>query len=295
MDKKLLEKWDLEYVWHPYTQMKEYKPFIIERGEGNYLIDINGNKYLDAVSSIWCNTFGHSRREIIEAIKKQAEKICHSTLLGASNIPSILLAKKLVEITPKHLTKVFYSEDGAEAVEIAIKIAYQYYYLRGEDRKKFISVKEGYHGDTFGAMSVGGCELFHGIFKPLLFKGYHAYAPYCYRCKYYNWKDTDERNEKGCDMKCLDEMLNLIEEKKDEVFCVILEAGIRGSAGMIPFPDGYIEEVAKACKDNDIILILDEVATGFGRTGKMFFSDNDKLKKLKKPDIICLGKAITGG
>ncbi|WP_456372902.1 adenosylmethionine--8-amino-7-oxononanoate transaminase [Methanocaldococcus sp.] len=299
IDKNLLEKWDKEYIWHPYTQMKEYresKNLIIERGEGNYLIDIYGNKYLDAVSSIWCNLFGHNRREIIEAIKNQADKICHSTLLGCGNVPSILLAKKLIDITPKHLTKVFYSEDGAEAVEIAVKMAYQYYVLRGDKgRTKFISVKEGYHGDTFGAMSVGGSELFHGVFKPLLFKGYHANPPYCYRCRYYNFKDTDERNEKGCNMECLNEMINLIEKHADEVFCVILEGGVMGSAGMIPFPDGYIEEVAKACKENDIIFILDEVATGFGRTGKMFFCDNEKLKKLEKPDILCLGKGITGG
>ena len=188
---KIVE-WDKKYVWHPYTQMKEYNPpfknIIVERGEGNYLIDINGKKYLDAVSSIWCNLFGHSEKRIIDAIKNQAEKICHSTLLGCGNVPSIVLAKKLVEITPPHLKKVFYSEDGAEAVEIAVKMAFEYYQLRDSDknkikRTKFVSVKEGYHGDTIGTMSVGGSETFHGFFKPLLFKGYHAGAPYCYRCK----------------------------------------------------------------------------------------------------------------
>ncbi|ADG13259.1 Adenosylmethionine--8-amino-7-oxononanoate transaminase [Methanocaldococcus infernus ME] len=278
-----LERWDKEYIWHPYTQMKDYieeKPLIIERGEGNYLIDIYGNRYLDAVSSIWCNTFGHSRREIIEAIKNQAEKIGHSTLLGSSNVPAILLAKKLVEITPNQLRKVFYSEDGSEAVEIAVKMAYQYYYLKGDKREKFISVTEGYHGDTVGAMSVGGSELFHGIFKPLLFKGYRARHPYCYRCK-----------ERDCNMECLNEILNLIENYGENSFCVILEGGVMGSAGMIPFPDGYIEEVSKACKREDLILILDEVATGFGRTGDMFFSN--RLKG--KPDILCLGKSLTGG
>ncbi|WP_423793281.1 adenosylmethionine--8-amino-7-oxononanoate transaminase [Methanocaldococcus indicus] len=296
MNKKLLEIWDKTLIWHPYTQMKDYMEednLIIERGEGNYLIDIYGNKYLDAVSSIWCNLFGHSNKKIINAIKNQAEKICHSTLLGSGNVPSILLAKKLIDITPKHLTKVFYSEDGAEAVEIAVKIAYQYHYLKGEKRDKFISVDEGYHGDTVGAMSVGGSKLFHGIFKPLLFKGYHVYAPYCYRCKYNNFKDTDERFEKGCDLRCLEEMLKTIEEKKDEVFCLILEGGIRGAAGMIPFPDEYMKEVAKKCKEEDITFIVDEVATGFGRTGRMFYSEI--LEKYKKPDILCLGKGITGG
>ncbi|MDK2791029.1 MAG: adenosylmethionine---8-amino-7-oxononanoate aminotransferase [Methanothermococcus sp.] len=300
IDPNLIDRWDKEYIWHPYTQMKEYensKNLIIEKGEGNYLIDIHGKKYLDAVSSIWCNMFGHGEKRIIDAIKNQTEKICHSTLLGCGNVPSAVLAKKLVDITPEHLKKVFYSEDGAEAVEIAVKMAFEYYLLKegkSSKRNKFISVKEGYHGDTIGAMSVGGSETFHGYFKPLLFKGYYAETPYCYRCKHHNFKDTDERNEKGCDMKCLENMKDLIEKHKDEVFCVIFEGGMMGSAGMIPYPEGYIEEVAKTCKEHDIIFILDEVAT-FGRTGKLLYSDNEELKKLEKPDIICLGKGITGG
>ncbi len=293
-------KWDKEHLWHPYTQMKEYEPpfknLIIVEGDGNYLIDINGKKYLDAVSSIWCNLFGHSEKRIIEAIKKQSEKICHSTLLGCGNIPAIVFSKKLVDIAPSHLNKVFLSEDGAESVEIAVKMAFEYYKLRDGDNKrnKFISVKEGYHGDTIGAMSVGGSETFHGMFKELLFEGYHSTTPYCYRCKYHNFKDTDERDKHGCSMKCLDDILNLIEKHKDEVFTVILEGGVMGSAGMIPFPDDYIYNVAKVCKDNDIIFILDEVAT-FCRLGDYFYSNSEKLKRIKKPDIICLGKGITGG
>ncbi|MBW9222561.1 adenosylmethionine--8-amino-7-oxononanoate transaminase [Methanothermococcus sp. SCGC AD-155-C09] len=300
--KELIE-WDKKYIWHPYTQMKEYNPpfknLIIERGEGNYLIDINGKKYLDAVSSIWCNLFGHSEKRIIEEIKRQTDKICHSTLLGSGNVPSILLAKKLVEIAPPHLNKVFYSEDGSEAVEIALKMAFEYYQLKDPEsnkkRTKFLSVKEGYHGDTIGAMSVGGSETFHGIFKPLLFKGYYGNAPYCYRCKYgHDFKNTDERMERGCSMDCLEDMLNLIEKHRDELFCIILEGGVMGSAGMIPYPNNYIEEVARKSKEEGILLILDEVAT-FARLGKYLFSDNEKLKKISKPDIITIGKGITGG
>jgi len=206
-----------------------------------------------------------------------------------------ILAKRYVDFSPEQFTKVFFSEDGAEAVEIAVKMAFEYCKLKGFTNKtKFVSVKEGYHGDTVGAMSVGGSELFHGCFKPLLFEGYHANTPYCYRCNYYNFKDTDERNKSGCEMKCLLEMKELIKTHNDEIFCVILEAGVMGSAGMIPYPKGYIEGVAELCKELDILLILDEIAT-FGRLGKTFYSNSDELKKLAKPDIICLGKGITGG
>ncbi|BAP63022.1 adenosylmethionine--8-amino-7-oxononanoate transaminase [Methanococcus maripaludis] len=293
-----LEKWDKEYVWHPFTQMKEYregKPLLIESGEGIYLIDVDGKKYMDAVSSVWCNFFGHSEKRIADAISKQALNIGHSTQLGCGNVPSAILAKRYVDFSPDQFKKVFFSEDGAEAIEIAVKMAFEYCKLKGFTNKtKFVSVKEGYHGDTVGAMSVGGSELFHGCFEPLLFEGYHASAPYCYRCKYCNFKDTDERNKQGCEMKCLKEMEDLIRTNKDEIFCVILEAGVMGSAGMIPYPKGYIEGVAKICKELNIILILDEIAT-FGRLGRAFYSDMDELKELEKPDILCLGKGITGG
>jgi len=308
LNPKKISEMDKKFVWHPYTQMKEYHQnpnnIIIERGEGNYLIDINGKKYLDAVSSIWCNLLGHSEKRIINAIKEQTDKICHSTLLGCGNVPSIILAEKIINITPPHLKKVFYSEDGSEAVEIAIKMAFEYCQLKDSKnndgnlpqpkRTKFVSVKDGYHGDTIGTMSVGGSSTFHGMFKPLLFNGYFAGAPYCYRCKYHNFKDTDDRNKCGCGMDCLKDILNLIESHKEELFCVILEAGVMGSAGIIPYPDGYIEKVAELCKKHNIILILDEVAT-YGRLGKYLFSDNESLKKLNKPDIICIGKGITGG
>ncbi len=302
MDYEKLNNLDKKFVWHPYTQMKEYNQknnLIIEKGVGNYLIDINGNKYLDVTSSIWCNLLGHSNENIKNAIKNQIDKICHSTLLGSANVPSILLAEKVINnVVPKHLKKVFYSEDGSEAVEIALKMAFEYCWLKDNKkikRTKFISVKEGYHGDTIGSMSVGGSETFHGMFKPLLFSGYFAETPYCYRCKFNNnYKDTDERNNSKCNMKCLENMLNLIEQHKDELFCVILEGGVMGSAGIIPYPEGYITEVAKLCKKYNIIFILDEVAT-YGRLGDYLYSNNEELQKLEKPDIITIGKGITGG
>ncbi|MCS3901272.1 aspartate aminotransferase family protein [Methanococcus voltae] len=326
-DKKDVEKWDKTLVWHPFTQMQEYEegnPILIEKGEGNYLIDVNGKKYFDGVSSVWCNFFGHSENRISEAISEQAFKIGHSTQLGCGNTTSAILAKRFADFAPKHLNKVFFSEDGAEAVEIAVKMAFEYCLLRDNKknnnndstnnntkdnkdnkdnkdvkktfkRTKFVSVKEGYHGDTVGAMSVGGSELFHGCFRPLLFDGYFAEAPYCYRCTHNpQFKDTDDRNKQGCNMKCLENIKKLITEKKDELFCVILEGGVMGSAGMIPYPKDYIEEVAKVCKEHDIIFILDEIAT-FGRLGSAFFSEREELTSIEKPDIICLGKAITGG
>ncbi|WP_259052512.1 aminotransferase family protein [Methanococcus voltae] len=302
--------------------MQEYgegKPILIEKGEGNYLIDINGKRYFDGVSSVWCNFFGHSEDRIAKAISEQAFKIAHSTQLGCGNTTSAILAKRFADFAPKHLNKVFFSEDGAEAVEIAVKMAFEYCLLKDKKnntndnnntnkdndnnsnnnnefkRTKFVSVKEGYHGDTVGAMSVGGSELFHGCFRPLLFDGYFAEAPYCYRCRHNpQFKDTDDRNEQGCNMQCLENIKKLISEKKDELFCVILEAGVMGSAGMIPYPKNYIEEVAKTCKEHDIILILDEIAT-FGRLGSAFFSEREELTGIEKPDIICMGKAITGG
>ena len=183
-----LEKWDKEFVWHPFTQMKSYKeskPLIIERGEGSYLFDIEGNAYLDGFASLWVNVHGHNDPELNEALHTQVEKIAHSTLLGSANIPSILLAKKLAEITPGNLSKVFYSDTGAASVEIALKIAYQYWQnldpIKYQHKSKFISLDEAYHGDTIGAVSVGGMDLYHRIFKPLLFERIAIPSPYTYR------------------------------------------------------------------------------------------------------------------
>ncbi|MEO0278954.1 MAG: aminotransferase class III-fold pyridoxal phosphate-dependent enzyme, partial [candidate division WOR-3 bacterium] len=179
-----LKRWDLSYFWHPFTQMREYAdtdPVIIERGEGIFLYDVRGNKYIDGVSSLWVNIHGHNVKELNKAIIEQLNLIAHSTTLGVSNVPAILLAKKLVEITPKRLTKVFFSDTGACAMEIAIKIAYHYWQNIGNKRKtKFLSIKNGYHGDTVGAMSLGGIDLFHNVYKPLLFETYFAPSPYCY-------------------------------------------------------------------------------------------------------------------
>ncbi|HHW43636.1 MAG TPA: adenosylmethionine--8-amino-7-oxononanoate transaminase [Desulfotomaculum sp.] len=290
-DPVLLEQWDRQYVWHPFTQMQQYvqeKPLIIARGEGSYLIDVEGNRYLDGVSSLWVTVHGHCHPALNRAIKEQLDLIAHSTLLGLANVPSILLAKKLVEITPSGLNKVFYSDAGATAVEIALKMAFQYWQQkeggRHHSKTKFISLAEAYHGDTIGSVSVGGMSLFHGIFRPLLFQCLHAPAPYCYRCPL-------ELERDGCGMACVDRLEELMGKHHGEVAALIIEPLVQGAAGMITAPAGYLRRVRELCTRYNILLIADEVAVGFGRTGRLFACEHEGVS----PDLMCLAKGITGG
>jgi len=286
-----LEIWDKQYVWHPFTQMRGYlgeKPLIVDRGEGSYLYDVEGNRYLDGTSSLWVNVHGHVKEEINSVIREQLDRVAHSTLLGLANVPSVLLAKKLVEITPSGLNKVFYSDSGATSVEIALKIAYQYWQQQRREeyrsRRKFISLNEAYHGDTIGSVSVGGMDLFHSKFKPLLFETIHAPAPYCYRCPMGKNKDT-------CSMECLKEVESILDRHHREVAAFLIEPLVQGAAGMVVAPEGYLTAVSKLCKQYNVLLIADEVAVGFGRTGKMFACDHEGVR----PDLMCLAKGITGG
>lgn len=285
-----IEKLDKEFVWHPFTQMLNWENeqnIVIERGEGVYLYDIRGNRYIDGVSSLWVNIFGHNNRELNEAIKEQVDKISHSTLLGLANVPSAILAQKLIEIAPKNLKKVFYSDSGSTSVEIALKVAFQYFKQKGakfKNKKKIIAATSAYHGDTLGSVSVGGVELFHSIYKPLLFDTIRITYPYCYRCPF-NLKYPD------CELHCAKEAEKVIGFHADEACALIIEPMIQGASGMITMPVGYMKKIEKACKDNDVLLILDEVATGFGRTGKMFAAFHEDIH----PDIMCIAKGITGG
>ena len=290
-DPALLEKWDKEYIWHPFTQMQQYiqeKPLIIARGEGSWLIDVEGNRYLDGVSSLWVNVHGHCHPALNQAVKKQLDEIAHSTLLGLANVPSILLAKKLVEITPPGLNKVFYSDSGATAVEIALKMAFQYWQQkeggRFSSKTKFISLLGAYHGDTIGSVSVGGIPLFHGIFKPLLFECLYAPAPYCYRCPL-------EKERESCAMACADRLEEMLEKHQHEVAAVIIEPLVQGAAGMITAPDGFLRRVRELCTRYNVLMIADEVAVGFGRTGCLFACEHEGVS----PDLMCLAKGITGG
>jgi adenosylmethionine-8-amino-7-oxononanoate aminotransferase len=282
MEKRELQAKDHRYLWHPFTQMQEWfaeEPLIIEGGEGNYLIDIDGNRYLDGVSSLWCNVHGHGRRELDEAIIAQLNKIAHSTLLGLTHSSAILLAERLVQIAPQGLTKVFYSDNGATAVEIALKMAFQYWQQKGPERfrgkTKFLSFTGAYHGDTLGAVSVGGIDLFHQIYKPLLFEAYSLSTPYV----------VVEKNA------ALKEVQRVMETRHREIAALIMEPLIQGAAGMLAYPSGFTREVRELCRANEILFIADEVATGFGRTGKMFACEHEGVA----PDLMAVAKGLTGG
>jgi adenosylmethionine-8-amino-7-oxononanoate aminotransferase len=282
--KKLIER-DKQYLWHPFTQMQQWlesEPVVIESGEGFYLINAEGGRYIDGISSLWCNVHGHRVKKIDDAIKSQLDKIAHSTLLGLGQTKSIELAEKLVAITPKNLKKVFYSDSGATSVEIALKMAYQYYRNRGQKRDKFIALGQSYHGDTIGSVSVGGIELFHSIFKPMLFETYFVPSPFPYR-----FNGTAEE----CRQFTLDKIEEILKTHSGNIAAVIAEPLVQGAAGIIVHPKGFLKGVRELTKKYGVFLIADEVATGFGRTGKMFACENEDVE----PDIMCLAKGITGG
>lgn len=285
---KKLGDYDKEFVWHPFTQMKEYveeDPIVIEGGDGVYLYDTEGRKYIDGVSSLWVNIHGHKVPEIDNAIKEQVDKLSHSTLLGVTNPPAAELAKALIEICPPGLKKVFYSGDGASAVEVAIKMAFQYWQHRGRPEKsKFVYLENGYHGDTLGAVSVGGIDLFHSTFKPLLFEAIKAPSYYCYRCPL-------GKTYPSCEIACAKEVGEILEEHHEKIAAVIFEPYVQAAGGMIVSPPGYVKQVREYCDKFDVLMILDEVATGFGRTGKMFACVHEDVT----PDIMVLGKGMTGG
>jgi adenosylmethionine---8-amino-7-oxononanoate aminotransferase len=261
---------DRAHLWHPFTQQRGWTdepPLIVERGEGTDLIDVEGRRYIDGVSSLWCNVHGHAHPRIDAAVRDQLGRIAHSTMLGLSHRPAIELAARLAEIAPPGLTRVFYSDSGSTATEIALKMAFQYWQQRGEQRRQFVALRMAYHGDTIGSVSVGGIDLFHSMYRPLLFDTLKA--------------------EPGD----LDDMERQLAAHAGEVAAVIMEPLVQGAAGMLVHPQGYLRGVRELCDRHDVLLILDEVATGFGRTGRMFASEHEDVA----PDLLCLAKGITGG
>ncbi|MDA0709482.1 MAG: adenosylmethionine--8-amino-7-oxononanoate transaminase [bacterium] len=287
-EKQRLRDLDRSIVWHPFTQMQDYakeEPLIISKGQGVYLEDVDGRKYLDGYASVWCNVHGHRVPQIDQAIKDQLDQIAHSTFLGASNIPAIRLAEKLVQVTPRGLEKVFFSDNGATAVEIAIKMAFQYWQqcsVPRPEKSTFMHLTESYHGDTLGSVSVGGIAHFHHVYHPLLFPTLAVPVPHAYRC---------EHCLGSCNQTCFNVLEKALSQHADQLAALIIEPLVQGAGGMLMHPPGYLKHAADLCKKHDVLLIVDEVATGFGRTGKMFACDHEQVT----PDILCVGKGLTGG
>jgi adenosylmethionine-8-amino-7-oxononanoate aminotransferase len=261
---------DRAHLWHPFTQQRGWmdeEPVIVERAEGTDLIDVEGRRYIDGVASLWCNVHGHAHPRIDAAVRVQLDRVAHSTMLGLTHWPAIELAQRLVEIAPPGLTRVFYSDSGSTATEIALKMAFQYWRQRGERRTRFVALRMAYHGDTIGSVSVGGIDLFHSMYRPLLFDTLKA--------------------EPGD----LADMERLLSGYGGEVAAVIMEPLVQGAAGMLVHPEGYLRAVRELCDHHGVLLILDEVATGFGRTGRMFACEHEGVA----PDLLCLAKGISGG
>ncbi len=280
----------LKSIWFPFTQMQEFTPeqmLVIAEGKGALLRDVDGKDYLDGVASLWTNVHGHRKERIDRAIKEQVDRVAHSTLLGLAHEPAIACAKKLLEIVPPGLTRVFYSESGSTSVEIALKMAFQYQKqaVGGNPNKTgFLSFTNAYHGDTIGAVSVGGIDLFHAVYGELLFPTIKAESPYCYRCVF-------GASYPGCSFDCLRQLENLLASTAGALAALIIEPLVQGAAGILVQPPGYLKRVRDLCTEYGVLMIADEVAVGFGKTGKMFACEQEGVT----PDILCLGKGLSGG
>lgn len=283
-----MELKDKTYVWHPFTQMQEWEEnsqLVIAAGDGIRLIDRAGKSYYDGVSSLWLNVHGHRKAEIDAAIIRQLGKIAHTTLLGLASEPAAELAEQLIQIVPSGLKKVFYSDSGSTAVEIAVKMAYQYWQLKGITKKqKFVTLANAYHGDTVGSVSVGGIDLFHRIFGPLLFETIHAPSPCCYYC-------TLSAQAGQCQSACIGAVEDILARQHGEIAAMVVEPLVQGAAGMLTQPPGYLRRIRELTRQYNVLLIVDEVATGFGRTGKMFACEHENVT----PDIMTMAKGITAG
>lgn len=274
-----LRDWDRRHFWHAFTQMAEYEPLVIERAEGCWLVDVDGRRYLDGVSSLWCNLLGHRHPRIEAAIGAQLAQIAHATTLGMSNVPAIELARRLAELAPGELNHVFYACDGSAAVEAALKIAFQYWRQRHEPKprkKLYAAYASAYHGDTLGSTAVGGIARFHAMFEPLLFDVVRLAPP-------------DRRTgDAATHLAALEAVLR---ERHEEIAALLIEPLVQGAAGMVMQPPGYLRGVRELTQKYDVLMIADEIVTGFGRTGKMFACEVEGVT----PDLLCLGKSITAG
>ena len=286
-----LNEWqekDLKYIWHPCSQMKDYEdfaPIVIERGEGIYLYDTEGKKYYDIISSWWCNLLGHCIKEINNAVKSQLDKLEHVIFANFSHEPAINLCEKLMTILPKGLCKFNFADNGSSSIEMALKMSFQYHHQKGHpEKKRFMALSDAYHGETIAALSVGGVDLYSEIYKPILLDVTRIEAPDCYRCPYGHLHGE-------CDCPCIEKAQKTFEKYGTETCALIVEPLLQGSAGMRIYPPLYLKKLRELCNKYNVHLIADEIATGFGRTGKMFACDHAGIA----PDIMCLSKGLTGG
>lgn len=283
----LVEK-DFKYIWHPCSQMKDYeelKPIVIDHAKGLYLYDINNKSYADVVSSWWCNLLGHCNERINNRIKNQIDKLEHVIFANFSNIPAITLCEELSKLVPKGLEKFFFTDNGSSAIEVAMKMSFQYHYQKGmPEKKRFMALSGAYHGETVGALSVGGVDRYSKIYKPLLLDIVRVEGPDCYRCKYGKCRET-------CNAECFEQAEKAFEKYGHEVSAFVVEPILQGAAGMKIYSPIYLKKLRQACDNYNINLIADEIAAGYGRTGKMFACNHANIS----PDIMCLSKGLTGG
>jgi len=286
-DRDQLREWDRTLVWHAFTQMADYEPLILERGEGCYVFDIDGRRYLDAVGSLWCNVHGHRHPRIDAAIRAQLDRVAHVSNLGTSNPTTILLAKRLIDLVPPGLGHVFFSDNGATAVEVALKMAFQYWRQRRQPKPEktcYVAMGQAYHGDTLGAVSVGGVDRFHELFRPLLFETLRAPVPDTYRLP----PGVSEDRLLEHSLAAFDRLLG---EHHARIAALVIEPLVQAAAGIVVHPSGYLRGVRELTRKYDVLLIADEVAVGFGRTGRMFACEYEAVT----PDLLCLAKGMTGG
>jgi adenosylmethionine---8-amino-7-oxononanoate aminotransferase len=292
-----LLEWDHQYLWHPFTPMKAWTQKsdtpVIVRGQDEFLFDTQGRRYIDGVSSLWCNIHGHHVPELDAALKNQLEQIAHSTLLGLCNVPSIILAKRLKEIAPPGLTRVFYSDDGSTAVEVACKMACQYWANQGRpERCRFISFQDAYHGDTLGAVSLGGIPAFHQVYQPLCFPVDRVKPPLLPPFAPLDAAVQPAPNADATPIAaCMAQIEKLLADRPGQYAGIFIEPVIQGAGGMLMYQPGTLRDLRALADRHDLLLIFDEVMTGFGRTGRMFACQHESVT----PDLLCLSKGLTAG
>ncbi len=286
-----MENWvekDLEYIWHPCSQMKDYEelnPIVINKGEGVYLYDIEGNRYLDVISSWWCNLLGHCNPKINQAVKKQIDELEHVIFANFTHTEAIKLCERLSKLLPEGLCKFNFTDNGSSAIEAAMKVSFQYHQQTGNPQKtKFMALTDAYHGETIGALSAGDCDLYTKLYKPILMDIKKIQAPDCFRCPY-------GKGRNNCDCKCFEHAEKAFKKYGNETAAMLVEPLLQGSAGMKIYPPLYLKKLREICDKYNVHLLADEIATGFGRTGKMFAFNHANVS----PDIMCLSKGLTGG